>query len=95
MAKRKKVKRINSYIQNTTQKLNTNPTKKIGPELRCSGWVDSSYSTSGNRGATLVTNPVISHESVLTTSGTYPWSCVTHIFVTVNQVMVAIVKLSK
>jgi hypothetical protein len=43
----------------------TRTSLKTGGELRCSGWVDSSYSTSGNRGATLVTNPVISHESVL------------------------------
>jgi hypothetical protein len=51
----------------------------------CFGRVGSSYSTSGIRRVNLVTNPVISHErgkerEVLTTSGTYPWSFVTHIF---------------
>ena len=47
--------------------------------------VSSSYSTSGTRRITLVTNPVISQEwgkdrRVFTTSGTYPWSFVTQIF---------------
>jgi hypothetical protein len=56
-----------------------------GGELRCSGRVDSSCSTSDTRGDNLVTNPVISHEwgknrEVFTTSGTYPWSFVTQIF---------------
>jgi hypothetical protein len=40
---------------------NTNPTK-IGVELRCSGRVSSSCSTSDTRRVNLVTNPVISHE---------------------------------
>jgi len=35
---------------------------KTGGELRCSGRVSSSYSTSGTRRVNLVTNPVISHE---------------------------------
>ena len=35
---------------------------KIGGELRCSGMVSSSCSTSGTRRVNLVTNPVISHE---------------------------------
>ena len=54
-------------------------------ELRCSGRVGSSCSTSGIRRVNLATNPVISREwgkdrEVLTTSGTYPWSFVTQIF---------------
>jgi len=54
---------------------------KAGGELRCSGRMISSTSTSGTRRVNLVTNPVISHEweknrEVLTTSGTYPWSFV-------------------
>jgi hypothetical protein len=58
---------------------------KTGGELRCSGRVSNSCSTSGTRRVNLVTNPMISHEwgndrEVLTTSGTYPWSCVTQIF---------------
>ena len=35
---------------------------KIGGELRCSGRVTSSCSTSGARRVNLYTNPVISHE---------------------------------
>jgi hypothetical protein len=70
---------------------------KTGGKLRCSGKVGSSCSTSGIRRVNLVTNPVVSHEwgkdrGVFTTSGTYPWLFVTQI--TVNQVMVATVKLS-
>jgi hypothetical protein len=56
-----------------------------GGELRCSGRVSSSFSTSGTRRVNLVTNPVISHEwgedwEVFTTCGTYPLSFVTQIF---------------
>jgi hypothetical protein len=58
---------------------------RTGGELRCSGRIDSSCSTSGTRRVNLVTNPVISRESgedheVFTTSGTYLWSFVTQIF---------------
>jgi len=58
---------------------------KIGGELRCSGRVNSSCSTSDTRRVNLFTNPVIHHEcakdqEVLTTSGAYPWSFVTQIF---------------
>ena len=58
---------------------------KVGGELRCSGRVDSFCSTSDTRRVNLVTNPMISHErgkdrEVFTTSGTYRWSFVTHIF---------------
>ena len=63
-----------------------NPTK-TGGELRCSGSVGSSCSTSDTRHVDLVTNPMISHEwgkfrEVLTTSGTYLGSSqsVTQIF---------------
>ena len=57
---------------------------KTGGELRCYGMVSSSCSTSDTRHVNLVTNLVISHErgkdrEVFTTSGTYPWSFVTHI----------------
>jgi hypothetical protein len=50
-----------------------------------SGRVSSSCSTIGTRRVDLVTNPLISHEwgkdrEVITTSGTYPWSSVIHIF---------------
>ena len=54
----------------------TKHTYKTGGELRCSGRVSCSCSTSDTRPVNLVTNPVISHErgkdrEVLTTSGTY------------------------
>ena len=63
----------------------TRTSPKTGGEIRCSGRVTSSCSTSGTRRVNLVTNPVISREwgkdlEVFTTSGTYPWSFVTHIF---------------
>ena len=89
MAKRKRTKNTNNYPQNTTQKtrLNiTNAFKKTGDELGCFGRISSFCSTSDTRRVNLGTNPVISsHErgkdrKVLTTSGTYPWSFVTHIF---------------
>jgi len=54
----------------------TRTSLKTGGELRCSGRVSSSCSTSGTRRVNLVTSPVISHEwgkyrEVFTTSGTY------------------------
>ena len=67
----------------------------MGVELSCSGIVISSCSTSGTRRLTLVTNPLRSNECgkdwiTIMTNGTYLWS-----IVTVNQVMVETVKLSK
>ena len=58
-----------------------NPTEN-GGQLRCSGRISSSCSTSGISRVSLVTNPVISlkrgkDRGVFTTSGTYPWSFVT------------------
>jgi len=58
---------------------------KYRGELRCSGRISSSCSTSDTCRVTLVKNPVISLEcgndrEVFTTSGTYPWSFVTPIF---------------
>ena len=58
---------------------------KTGGELRCSGRVSSSRSSSGTPRVNLVTNPVISREwgkdrEVHTTSGTYSWSFVKQIF---------------
>jgi hypothetical protein len=54
---------------------------KFEGELRCSGRVYISCSTSGTRRVNLVTNPVITHEwgqdrEVFTTRGTYLWSFV-------------------
>ena len=81
-------KRTNNDLQNTTQKTSIRATRtplKTGGELRCSGRVGSSCSTSDSRRVTLVTKPVVSHEwskdrEVLMTSGKYPWSFVTQIF---------------
>jgi hypothetical protein len=77
-----------TLLENSSYKTNDRVTRtplKIGGELRCSGRVSSSCSTSGTRRVNLVTNPVISREwgkdrDVFTTSGTYPWSFVIQIF---------------
>ena len=81
---KKKDKRINNNLQNTKVRA-TWTSLKTGSELRCSGRVGSSCSTSGTRRITLVTNTVIRREcgtdqKVLTTSGTYALSFVTQIF---------------
>jgi hypothetical protein len=65
----------------TKDRVTRTPLKSMG-ELRCSGRVRSSCSTSGARRFTLVTILVISHEwgkdhEVFTKSATYPWSFVT------------------
>ena len=46
----------------TTKDRVTRTPLKIGGELRCSGRMSSSCSTSDTRRVNLVTNPVISHE---------------------------------
>jgi len=63
MAKRKSTKgqiTINK-IYKAKDRVTRTPLK-IGGELRCSGGVSSSCSTSDTRRVNLVTNPVISHE---------------------------------
>jgi hypothetical protein len=70
--------RSTKHTHNTKDRVTRTPLK-TGDELRCSGRVSSSCSTSCTRLVNLVTNPVISHEwgkdrEVLTTSGTYLWS---------------------
>ena len=65
MPKRKKTQKdkqlsTNHYAENQRSN-NTNPTK-TGDEPMCSGKVSSSCSITGTRRATLVRNPVISHE---------------------------------
>ena len=85
---KKKYKSTNNDLQKHTYKTKDRITwtpLKTGGELRCSGRVGSSCSTSGTRRVNLVTNPVISREwgkdrKVFTTSGTYSWSFVTQIF---------------
>ena len=88
-------------VQKDTQQSTKRKTKdrvawtplKPGGELRCSGMVNSSYSTSDTHRVILVTNPVIRNtwwqgREGHATSGTYPWSLVTYIFHNVNKVMV-------
>jgi hypothetical protein len=73
---------LSVLLQNNIHKTKDRVTRtplKTGDELRCSGTVSSTCSTSSR--VNLVTNPVISHErgkdrEVFTTSGTYPWSFV-------------------
>jgi ribosomal protein L32 len=94
---KKKYKRTNNDLQNIHIKLIP---LKTGGELRRSGRVSSSCSTSGSRRVNLVTNPVTSREwgkdrEVFTTSGTYPGHLWHRYSITVNQVMVATVKFSK
>jgi len=81
-----KSKRKRTYYKRrstkTTQKAK-DQTLKIRGELRRSGRVSSSCSSSDTSCDAVVTNPVISHEKdreVLTTSGTYPLSLVIQIF---------------
>ena len=66
-----------TYIYQTKDRVTRTPVK-TGDELRCSGRVSSSCSTSDTRRVNLVTNPVKSRKrgkdrAVFTTSGTYPW----------------------
>jgi hypothetical protein len=88
---------ITGFVTRLTRRMNINRHKtkdrvirtplKTGGDLRCSGRVSSSCSTSGIRRVNLVTNPVIFHEwgkdqEVIMTSGTYMWSFVTQILKT-------------
>ena len=64
MAKRKSTNgqtTISKHIYKTKDRVTRTPLK-TGGELRCSGTVISSCSTSDIRRVNLVTNPVISHE---------------------------------
>jgi hypothetical protein len=79
----KSEQRFTKHTHKTKDRVTRTP-PKTGGELRCSGRVSSSCSTSGTRRVNLVTNPLISHEwgkheKVFTTSGTYPWTFVTQI----------------
>ena len=80
----KNKQRLTKHAYKTKDRVTRTPLKTVG-ELRCSGRVSSSCSTSDTRCVNLVTNPVISRKwwkdwEVFTTSGTYPWSFVTQIF---------------
>jgi hypothetical protein len=58
---RKDKQRSTKHTYKTKDRVTRTPSK-TGDELRCSGRVSSSCSTSGTRGVNLVTNPVISRE---------------------------------
>jgi hypothetical protein len=78
------IQRSTKHTHKTKDRVTRTPLK-TGGELRCSGRVGSSCSTSGACCVNLVTNPVISYEwgkdrEVFTTSGTFPWSFETQIF---------------
>ena len=82
--KKKDKQRSTKHTHKTKDRIRGTPLE-TGGELRCSGRVSSSSSTSGTRHINLVTNPVISHEwgkdrEVVATSGKYPWSFVTQIY---------------
>ena len=65
MAKTKMIKGKTTILQNITYKTKDRITQtplKTGSELRCSGRVGSSCSTSGTHRVTLVINPVIRRE---------------------------------
>ena len=69
-------KRTNNDLQNI-HKIKDRVTTILGGDVRCSGRVGSSCSTSDTRRVNLVTNPVINHErgkdrELLAISGTYP-----------------------
>ena len=81
-----KMKRTNNDLQTTTQKTEDRPTRttlKSGDEHMCSGMVSSSQSTNGTCRVTLASSPVMSRKwekwIVVTTNGTYPWSCLVQI----------------
>ena len=76
--------RSTKHTYKTKDRVTRTPLKS-GGELRCSGRVSSSCSTSGTHHVNLIKNPVISREwgkdrEVFATNGTYPWSFVTQIF---------------
>jgi hypothetical protein len=76
--------RSTKHTHKTKDRVTRTPLK-TGGDLRCSGRVSSSCSTSDIRRVNLVTNPVISDDrgkdrEVFTASGTYPWSFVTQVF---------------
>ena len=74
----KHMKRSTKYYSQNTVDLTTRIHFQTGNELRYSGSVNSSCSTSGTCRVTLVTKPVICHKwgkdwIVITTNGTHPW----------------------
>jgi hypothetical protein len=77
--------RSTKHTYKTKDRVTRTPRKTGRDELRLSGRVGSSCSTSDTRRVNLVVNSVISREwgkdrEVLTTSEAYPWSFVTQIF---------------
>jgi hypothetical protein len=80
----KRIKGQTTIYKTLHTKLKTNNNKTV-VELRCSGRVSRSCSTSGTCRVILLTEQLISHEigkdrEVRPPSGEYPWSFGTHIF---------------
>ena len=80
----KSKQRSTKHMHTTKDRITWSPLK-TWCELMCFGRISSSCSTSGTCRVNPGTNPVISNgwgknPEVVTTSGTYPWSFVTHIF---------------
>jgi short subunit dehydrogenase-like uncharacterized protein len=91
--------RSTQHTYKAKDRITRTPLKTEG-ELRCSGRISTSCSTSGIRRVNLVTNPVISREwgkdrEVFMTSGTYRGHLWHRYSIAVNQVMLATVKFSK
>ena len=82
--KKKYKHRSTKHTYKTKDRVTRTPLK-TGGEIRRSGRVSSSCSSSCTRRINIFTNPAVSHEwgkdrEVYTKSGTYPWSFVTQIF---------------
>ena len=97
--KKKKNKRSTKHSHKTKDRVTRTPLKP-GGELRCSGRVSSSCSTSGTCWITLVTTLMVSHKGgkdrEVLRQVEYICDHLWYIYsVTVKQVMVATVKLSK
>jgi hypothetical protein len=80
---KKNKQRSTKHTHKTKDRVTRTPIK-TGGERRCSGMVNSSWTSIDTRRVNLVTHPVISHEwwkdrEVFTASGTYPWSFVAQI----------------
>ena len=96
-------KRTNNNLQNIRQKTKDRATRtllKPGGKLRCSGRISSSFSTFDIGRVTLVTNSVISHkwgkDRIVNTTSEHIRGHLWYWYpVTVNQVKVVTIKLSK
>ena len=92
--------RSTKHTHKTKDQVTRTPLKN-GSELRCSGRVNSSCSTSGTRRVNLVTKPMISHEwekdwEVFTTSNIRCSSLIAKLFLNIQKcIYIEITKLMK